>query len=179
MGYSHWTLVSICHRHPSQSHDDLPLNKKAMVGTDGYGSQAHGYPKTNRNAGSRLAQPRFGREESIKDAWHARDRCLSRSRTAMWMRPAAQPHDVPSLSWGHHAFSTLIMRAYRHPEFRTNRQCIASSPPLACFCDVCAAQILSELELGNNLAARSPNSMISRSLNDRCANCSIYDFDVL
>src|SRR5271165_2126124 len=98
-----------------------------MVGTDGYGSQAHGYPKTNRNAGSRLAQPRFGREESIKDAWHARDRCLSRSRTAMWMRPAAQPHDVPSLSWGHHAFSTLIMRAYRHPEFRTNRQCIASS----------------------------------------------------
>src|SRR5271166_6008146 len=50
---------------------------------------------------------------------------------------------------------------------------LSSSPPLACFCDVCAAQILSELELGNNLAARSPNSMISRSLNDRCANCSI------
>jgi Putative transposase DNA-binding domain len=47
------------------------------------------------------------------------------------------------------------------------------------FCDVCAAQILSERELGNNWAARSPNSMISRSLNDRCANCSIYDFDVL
>jgi len=43
---------------------------KAMVGTDGYGSQAHGYPKTNRNAGSRLAQPRFGREESIKERWH-------------------------------------------------------------------------------------------------------------
>jgi hypothetical protein len=33
--------------------------------------------------------------------------------------------------------------------------------------------------LVNNWAARSPNSMISRSLNDRCANCSIYDFDVL
>ncbi len=43
---------------------------KAMVGPDGYGSQAHGYPKTNRNAGSRLAQPRFGREESIKEPWH-------------------------------------------------------------------------------------------------------------
>ena len=26
-------------------------------------------------------------------------------------------------------FSTLIMRAYRRPEFRTNRQCIASPPP--------------------------------------------------
>jgi hypothetical protein len=70
-------------------------------------------------------------------------------------------------------FSTLIMRAYRRPEFRTNRQCIASPPPLAYFCDVCAAQILSELKLSNNLAARSPNSMISRNLNDRCSNCSI------
>jgi hypothetical protein len=69
-------------------------------------------------------------------------------------------------------FSTLIVPAYRRPEFRTNRQCIAS-PPLAYFCDVCATQILSELELSNNSPARSPNSMISRSLNDRCSNCSI------
>ena len=49
---------------------------------------------------------------------------------------------------------------------KTAVQCIASPPPLslAYFC---------ELELGNNLAARGPNSMISRSLNERCANCSI------
>src|SRR5271165_7564729 len=66
----------------------------------------------------------------------------------------------------------FITRPRHTPRLRTKWQCIAS-PPLAYFCDVCAAQILSELELSNNLPARSPNSMISRSLNDRCANCSI------
>jgi hypothetical protein len=69
-------------------------------------------------------------------------------------------------------FSTLIMRAYRAPRISNKPavHCLSFSP--SCFCDVCAAQILSELELSNNLAARSPNSMISRSLNDPYSNCS-------
>src|SRR5271165_3979858 len=101
-----------------------------MVGTDGYGSQAHGYPKTNRNAGSRLAQPRFGREESIKEPWH--DLGIDALPRAEPRCGCAQPPNrtmFPLLESP--CFSTLIMRAYRHPEFRTNRQCIASSPPLA------------------------------------------------
>ena len=151
---------------------------------------SHGYPKANRNAGSRLAQPRwcgqrrlgtqissgslhpvssasripesprrrdfasptvlddrahdrhshslrFGREESIKEPWHAlgidalpgaEPRCgCARCPTARCSLPLLE-----SL-----CFSTLTMRAYRRPEFRTNRHCIASPPPLAYFCDVC------------------------------------------
>src|SRR5271166_6455606 len=54
-----------------------------------------------------------------------------------------------------------------------------SSPRLACFCDVCAAQILSELELGNHFAVRSPNSMIPRSLKRSLRKLLDYEFDVL
>ena len=102
-----------------------------------------------------------------------RNRCPSRSRTAMWVRPAAQPHDVPSP--GVAVLFDADYAGIQAPRV-SNKPAVHrlfSSPRLAYFCDVCAAQILSELELGNNFAARSPGSMIPRSLNDRCANCSI------
>jgi hypothetical protein len=67
MGYSHWTLVqyaagirlrvTMIYLLISQWWEPMGMEVKL-----------NGYPKTNRNAGSRLAQPRFGREESIKDA---------------------------------------------------------------------------------------------------------------
>jgi hypothetical protein len=50
---------------------------------------------------------------------------------------AAQPHDVPPFMESL-CFSTLIMRTYRRPEFRTQPLCIASPAPLSprYFCDV-------------------------------------------
>src|ERR1700756_3344662 len=103
MGYSHWALVQYAAGIRFRVTMIYRLIKP-IVGTDGYGSQAPGYPKTNRNAGSRLAQPRFGREESIKEPWHD---------LGIDALPGAEPRcgcaplpnrDVPSLSWSRRAF---------------------------------------------------------------------------
>ena len=133
-GISHWALVQYAEVSVSESIYRLI---KPIVGTDGYGSQSHGYPRTNRDAGSRLAQPRLSVKKASK----------SRGMTSGSM-PFPEPNrdvDAPRYPTARCSlpllkspcFSTLIVRAYWHLEFRTNP---ASPPPLAYFCDVCAAQ---------------------------------------
>jgi hypothetical protein len=171
---------------------------------------SHGYPKANRNAGSRLAQPRlarteaswhsnqfrlsassftgksssrvappsgfrvthgfstiertigqtqthslrFGREEGIKEPWHD---------LGIDALPGAEPRSgcapLPNRTMFPPSPGVAVLFDADYAVIRAPR--ILNKPavhrlsfsPLAYCCDVCAAQILSERELSNNLAA--------------------------